>query len=1073
MKSLWALDVACTAGVLGALAWLGGYSYLTFHSLAELFSIIVAAAIFVIAWNVRDTIDNGYMQFLGVALLFVAAIDLAHMLAYNGMGVFPGYGSDLPTQLWIAGRALEALSLLIAPFFLSRRPRPLAIFVPYVVVTVFLLSSTFVWRIFPVCYVEGRGLTQFKIYAEYVICVTLILALGGLLANRSRFQKSILLLLCGSVLARILSELAFTRYASVYGNFNMIGHLLKIVSVIFIYKAIVETGFRRPYELLYRSLAESERKFRSAIESNMLGVVFADPITGEVTEANDEYLRIVGRTKSELQAGTLNWKAMTPPETLAWEETAIKSHDSDKKNIHSFEKEYIRPDGTRVPVIIGGALLDDTKRRMVAYIVDNTARKGAERALRESEQRYRSFVEASSQIVWTTNSNGEVDLEIPAWQSFTGQTADQARGFGWMDSIHPEDRERVASAWARASASRGIYEVEYRLRIQDGTWRNILARGVPVWTPTGQIQEYVGTCIDVTERKQAEDEIRRAHEELEQKVLVRTEELRRVNRTLRMISECNEILVRTQNEQELMQDICRVIVEVGGYRMAWVGYAQENDEKTVVPVASMGFKKGALESYRISWGDNPRGHGPTGTSIRTSEICTGGNYLEDPDLAPWREEALKHGFLSSIALPLKTAERTFGAITICAEEPYAFDKGSDLMRELADDLAFGIRSIRMQAERDRARQIAETRAGQLQALAAELVQAEQKERRQLARILHDHLQQLLVAAKMNAGMIRSKSETKLVQDLADRLTETLDQSILASRSLTADLSPPVLHEKGLAAGLEWLGRQMHEKHGLLLDVNADAAAEPGDEQVRTFLFEAVRELLLNVVKHASVDRARVQIRMHDKDKIEVVVADEGAGFDPTRIETAHSTTGGFGLFSIRERLSHLGGRMRIDAAPGHGSRFTLIAPVRLAKRSAQSSAIAEDAPLADFKIRVLIADDHIVVRQGLFKLLDEQPDIHVIGDAGKAYEAVEMARRLKPDVVLMDISLPDMSGLDATRLILSSCPEISVIGLSMHEEEDMAASMLEAGAVAYLTKGGATGPLISTIRASVTSKAKV
>lgn len=114
-----------------------------------------------------------------------------------------------------------------------------------------------------------------------------------------------------------------------------------------------------------------------------------------------------------------------------------------------------------------------------------------------------------------------------------------------------------------------------------------------------------------------------------------------------------------------------------------------------------------------------------------------------------------------------------------------------------------------------------------------------------------------------------------------------------------------------------------------------------------------------------------------------------------------------------------------------------------------------------------------MVRNCLLKLFEEPPDIHVIGDAGKAYEAVEMARRLKPDVVLMDISLPDMSGLDATRLILSSCPEISVIGLSMHEEEDMAASMLEAGAVAYLTKGGATGPLISTIRASVTSKAKV
>ena len=117
-KLSWLLSVSGTAIALGLLAWLGERNYLTFHSLAELYSIIVSAAVFVIAWNVRDTIDNGYLQFLGIAFLFVAAIDLSHMLAYNGMGVFPGYGADLPTQLWIAGRMLQAVSLLAAPVFL-------------------------------------------------------------------------------------------------------------------------------------------------------------------------------------------------------------------------------------------------------------------------------------------------------------------------------------------------------------------------------------------------------------------------------------------------------------------------------------------------------------------------------------------------------------------------------------------------------------------------------------------------------------------------------------------------------------------------------------------------------------------------------------------------------------------------------------------------------------------------------------------------------------------------------------------------------------------------------------------
>jgi CheY-like chemotaxis protein len=302
--------------------------------------------------------------------------------------------------------------------------------------------------------------------------------------------------------------------------------------------------------------------------------------------------------------------------------------------------------------------------------------------------------------------------------------------------------------------------------------------------------------------------------------------------------------------------------------------------------------------------------------------------------------------------------------------------------------------------------------------------------------------------------------------MAESLIEMLDESIRASRSLTADLSPPVLHEKGLAAGLEWLGRQMQEKHGLTLDITADASAEPGAEQIRIFLFEAVRELLLNIVKHARVHHAQVLMRRFEISEIELTVADEGAGFDPEKIEAAQYTTGGFGLFSIRERLSYLGGRMIVQSAPGHGSRFTLIAPAYFASQQAQSNIPSGLVPYAGEKVRVLIADDHIVVRQGLVKLLEEQPDIQVIGEAGKGHEAVEMTRRLKPDVVLMDVSLPDISGLDATRLILSSCAKVSVIGLSMHEENDMAAAMVEAGAVAYLTKGGATERLVLAIRST-------
>lgn len=150
-----------------------------------------------------------------------------------------------------------------------------------------------------------------------------------------------------------------------------------------------------------------------------------------------------------------------------------------------------------------------------------SARKPAKRkrnsgceASREGELRFRSFVEASSQVDWTVNAAAEVEMAIPAWQAFTGQTEQEARGLGWMRAIHPDDRPRVAEAWRRAIATRGLYEVEYRLRIHDGTWRDVQARGVPVKNADGTVREYMGTCIDITERKRAEEGLRESEERL-------------------------------------------------------------------------------------------------------------------------------------------------------------------------------------------------------------------------------------------------------------------------------------------------------------------------------------------------------------------------------------------------------------------------------------------------------------------------------------------------------------------------------------------------------------------------------
>ncbi len=228
------------------------------------------------------------------------------------------------------------------------------------------------------------------------------------------------------------------------------------------------------------------------------------------------------------------------------------------------------------------------------------------------------------------------------------------------------------------------------------------------------------------------------------------------------------------------------------------------------------------------------------------------------------------------------------------------------------------------ARRREAEQALRRRGEQLRELAGELTLAEQRERRRLAGVLHDTLQQLLVGAKFRLGDL-GECAAPAAREAAEAVGAILDEAIQCSRTLTGELSPPVLHEEGLGPALQWLAAWMHNKHDLRVDIEADAEAEPGSEDTRVLMFQSARELLFNAVKHAGVDTARVRLGRRDN-HVELIVSDKGAGFDPAA-EPAPGQSGGFGLLSIRERLNLLGGRLDIDSAPGRGSTFVMRAPL--------------------------------------------------------------------------------------------------------------------------------------------------
>lgn len=245
-------------------------NYLLFHALAELFSIVIASCLFTVAWNSRQYIKNQYLLFVGIASLFIAVLDLLHTLAYKGMPIFTDY-AYYANQLWIGARYLESVTLTAAFYFLWRDKQvwPFLTFVGFLFITGLIVASIFWWKIFPICFVEGQGLTAFKKNSEYLICCILLIAGVFLVKNRERFEPAILRLLALSILATIISELAFTFYIDNYGFSNLIGHYFKIFSFVFIYQAIVSTGIKSPYILIFRELEKTNTRLTNEISARI------------------------------------------------------------------------------------------------------------------------------------------------------------------------------------------------------------------------------------------------------------------------------------------------------------------------------------------------------------------------------------------------------------------------------------------------------------------------------------------------------------------------------------------------------------------------------------------------------------------------------------------------------------------------------------------------------------------------------------------------------------------------------------------------------------------------------------
>lgn len=329
-KRGWVLKILIPFGLIVIGFLLAKDNYLIFHTFAELFSIVIAFSIFTFGWTLKNKLKSSYILILAISLFFVAIFDTLHTVTFKGMSLFENNSTNLAIKLWLTARYMEALTLFVATFYINKRVDTYRLFLFYSIISTILILSIFNFNIFPDCYIEGVGLTNFKIGSEYIISTLLIITIIMLHNKRELFEPNILKLIKIAIFITILSELTLTLYSDSYDIFNFIGHTLKIISFYFIYKIIIYNGFKNPIAIFTKEINEKNRtllelekakyelkkskeQLNHVIDGASLGYWDWYPKTGH-HEVNDRWLKILGLNRSDIKNNESDWADRINPE---------------------------------------------------------------------------------------------------------------------------------------------------------------------------------------------------------------------------------------------------------------------------------------------------------------------------------------------------------------------------------------------------------------------------------------------------------------------------------------------------------------------------------------------------------------------------------------------------------------------------------------------------------------------------------------------------------------------------------------------------------------------------------------
>lgn len=824
----------------------------------------------------------------------------------------------------------------------SRAGRQKTIIACYAAVVAFIimLSIAVVAGLLPEFIVPGVGPTTVR---QLVMLIAFVLFTYSSLSSLGRFFREQMWFLYWYSLALgilAIAMIALFLPSPVGGITGWCGRIAQYLSGIYMLIAVFAAyrqsgGWHIPLE---QALKESEDRLRTLTQASHEGIVLAEG--GIIVDANDQLAQMHGYELSEV-IGRHVGDFVSPQDRSR---ALASAHSAEPR---TGEYVGVRKDGSEFRVLArGNAATYRGKPARVIVLRDITAAKQAQEALRQSEERLRLAMDAGRLAYWEIDLVTEEVIPSPRLFDLFGLAPVENREFReqWRKRIHQDDRQMLRDAVEQAARQGTPFDIQYRIGLPDGVrWHE--SKAIPVKDSTGKNVRLIGMVADITDRKQAEME-RAANVDLLRLLneAASTKELARSALDLfHRLSGCQAMGIRLKHGNDYPY------YELSGFTDEFIHTENSllcHDEAGVLVYDRNGSSYIECMCGNVICGRTDPSkpfftakgsfwtNGTTQLLAGTTEASRGTHT---------RNVCNRVGFESVAIVPLRHGGQTLGLLHLCDRREGMFSLSKIAAWEgLADQLATAF--AKTQAEealrqaKDELEQRVEERTAelmkavaalgrrgeQLRQLASELTLAEHRERQRLAQVLHDDLQQLLVGAKFQLHALHRSDDAQVRQTAAD-VDRLLGESVICSRTLTSELSPSILQHDGLLPALEWLGQQMQEKHGLAVELICEEDAAPESDEMKILLFYSVRELLFNAVKHSKTASACVEVKQMS-DGISLTVRDAGAGFDPCGLRMSGGTCGGFGLFSIMERLDLLGGRMDIDSAPGKGSRFTLWAP---------------------------------------------------------------------------------------------------------------------------------------------------